>query len=112
MHHPQEQFEVHIRPTITNPIKSSDLQKSWMANYLRKPRNDRILWESKLYKFERSYAAKSLPEKTEELMDLVTLISINSKKVHFYHSLYSKLKLYRPLVILLIGLNLLDLMAM
>lgn len=42
-----------------------------MANYLRKPRNDRIMWESKLYKFERSYSGKSLPDKTEELMDLV-----------------------------------------
>ncbi len=29
------------------------------------------MWESKLYKYERSYSAKSLPEKTEELMDLV-----------------------------------------
>lgn len=66
----EEQFEVFIKP-VSNPRKSTDLQRSWMANYLRKPRNDRILWESKLYKFERSYSQKSLPDKTEELMDLV-----------------------------------------
>lgn len=70
VHQSEEPFEVHIRP-ITNRLKSTDLKRSWMADYLRKPRNDRIMWESKLYKMERSYNAKSLPDKTEELMDLV-----------------------------------------
>lgn len=70
MHRSKEQFEVHIEPPA-NPRKSADVQRSWMANYLRKPKNDRIMWESKLYKFERSYGGKSLADKTEELMDLV-----------------------------------------
>lgn len=71
----KEQFEVNVQP---NPRNSSDLQRSWMANYLRKPRNDRIMWESKLYKFERSYSGKSLPDKTEELMDLVFLFNFQN----------------------------------
>ncbi|KAJ6645271.1 hypothetical protein Bhyg_00475, partial [Pseudolycoriella hygida] len=63
-----EQFEVYFQPRC-KPRKSADPKRSWMANYLRKPRNDRIMWESKLYKFERSYSGKSLSNKTEELMD-------------------------------------------
>lgn len=64
-----ESIKLYIDPPPP-PRTSQKPKENWMAEYLQKPLKDRVIWPSKIYKFDKDFSKKTLFEQTDELMDL------------------------------------------
>lgn len=55
-------------PEPRKPVRKT---VNWVATYLREQRKDRVVWPSKLYRFDRKFSQKTLFDQANQLMDLV-----------------------------------------
>lgn len=64
-----ESFTLHIeeKPATRSPTVFAP---NWMADYFKKPNQERYVWNTKLYASNRKFEDKSLFEQVEELTDL------------------------------------------
>lgn len=61
--------EVYIEPRIPER-KLNQLDVNWIADYTKKMKKERIVWQTKLFKDNKEIHEKPLFEQTEELIDI------------------------------------------
>ncbi|XP_055586607.1 uncharacterized protein LOC129739211 [Uranotaenia lowii] len=65
----ESKFELKIDPK-SKPRELKLKHVNWMEGFLKKPRKERIQWQTKLYKSDKKLLEKPLFEQVEELIDL------------------------------------------
>lgn len=61
---------MYLEPKLI-PKSLKKPESNWISAFIKKQRNDRITWNSKLYHANKRFSKKSMYEQAEELMDIV-----------------------------------------
>lgn len=59
-------LQIEEKPKVRPPVQAAN----WMADYFKKPNQERYVWQTKLYASNHKFEDKSLFEQVEELTDL------------------------------------------
>jgi hypothetical protein len=65
----KRQVEIKIEPRIPER-KTHDQNINWIAEYLKRMKKERIVWQTKLFKDNKEIHEKPLYEQTEQLIDI------------------------------------------